>query len=181
MADEDPKATETAADDGAPKKKLNVKALMLIGGVVITQVLLVVVVVLVVKGLSGSKPEEAAATEVVAPPAPEMVEVPVTGDNPMDKIRAINAKSGRVVIWLLRVHLRVPKSQKEKVEEQLAANANTVRQAISETVGESQPFLLEREANHATLKRQIRYKLNKILGKGVVEEVVISECMPTSP
>lgn len=181
MADEEVRGTETAADDAAPKKKMNIKALMLIGGVVMTHVLVAALVVFVARGMSGSKPEKVDAAEAVEPAVVEMVEVSATGSNPIDKIRAINAKSGRVVIWLLKVHLRVPKSQKERVETQLAANANTVRQSISETVGESQPFLLEREANHATLKRQIRYKLNKILGKGVVEEVVISECMPTSP
>lgn len=83
-----------------------------------------------------------------------------------------------MVCWMLKVYLQVPKDQANHVAEQLKVNQNFVRQEILTIVGSCPPAILEQEADHATLKRQIRYALNKVLGKGTVNAVLISECIP---
>ena len=79
---------------------------------------------------------------------------------------------------MLKVHLQVPAGQEEFVEKRLSANENFVKQEITTIVGACDPVLLEQEADHATLKRQIRFALSKVVGKGTINDVLISECIP---
>ncbi len=48
---------------------------------------------------------------------------------------------------------------------------------ILRIVGESDPTLLEQEPDLATIKRQISFALSRLLGKGTVQQVLISECL----
>ena len=177
MAEEEVTTDGTAENEDAAKKKLNLKSLLMIGGWVLAQGLIVLVVLWFAKS-GNSTPAPAAAAEVAG--QPEFVEVSVIPNDPDAKIKAINAKSGRLVYWMLKVHLQVPKPQLDYVTKRLEANENFVKQEISTIVSACDPVLLEQEADHATLKRQMRFALNKVLGKGTINDVLISECIPAT-
>ena len=173
-------AAETPAEgEAAPKKKLNLKALLMVGGCLAAQAVIVLVVLFFAKAANETAPQEAAAAEVPAA-EPELVEISVTPNAASEKIRAINAKKGRLVYWGLKVFLQIRKADFEPVKEKLITNENFVKQEIARIVADCEPFLLEQEADHATLKRQIRFALNGVLGKGTINEVLISECIPAT-
>ncbi|HOI54642.1 MAG TPA: hypothetical protein PLP01_05300 [Phycisphaerae bacterium] len=180
MADEKQAAEQTPEGEGAPKKKFNVKAIVLIGGFVALQAVLTLVIVWAVRGASGAGPQpaEAAETAQTAPTADDLVVVPALPNDSENKVVAVNAQRGRLVYWALKVSLRVPKGQEETLKAQLIANEDLIRDKISTVVGKCDPVILEQEADHATLKRQIRFALSSVLGKGAVSEVVIPQCIP---
>jgi flagellar basal body-associated protein FliL len=183
MAEEKPK-TADAADAPAegeekPKKKLNLKAIILVGGFLVFQVIVVLIVLMFVKSANDHGPEtaEAATTATTEPSEPELMEMSLTPATPDQRIRAINSKGGTTVFWGLRIFLQIRKADEEHVKTKLTANENLVRQEVLRIVGESDPSLLEQEADLATIKRQISFALGRLLGKGTVQQVLISECL----
>ena len=175
MAAEEPRSEETTAE--TPKKKFNFKTIAIIGGFAVLQAVVVVVILYVVRG-AHSTPEAAAAT-TAAPAEEEVVTVPVLVSDPDAKIQAVNTRSGQLTYWTLKVSLRVPAAQQDYITERLKKNEDLVKQEITTVVAGSDPIILEQEADHATLKRKIRYALNGILGKGTINEIVIPECLPS--
>ena len=176
MADEKQAAAEEPAADEKPKKKLNLKALLMVGGCLAAQAV-IVMVVLYFAGAANKEPQHAAAAEPQAEEAQETVEICVTPNTPNEKIKAINSKKGSVHYWVLKVYLQVRTADFERVKTKLVANENLIKQEISRIVADCEPFLLEGEADHATLRRQIRFALAGVLGKGTVNDVLISECI----
>ncbi len=178
MADGKPKDQETTEEETKQKKKLNLKTILLIGGCAVAQALIVLVALWVFKSATDTAPPQAEGAEQAS--GIEVEEVPVIPSEPEAKIKAVNAKSGRLVYWSLKIHLQVPKPQKDYVVKRLKQNENFIKQEITTIVAACDPVILEQEADHATLKRQIRFALNKIPGKGTVNEVLISECIPAT-
>lgn len=177
MADEKKEAPEaTAESEEKPKRKLNLKALLMVGGCLAAQAIIVLVVLFFARAANETPQVVEAAATVSTDP--EMVEISVTPKDPSEKVRAINAKKGRLVYWGLKVFLQIRKADFELVKEKLITNENYVKQEIARIVADCEPFLLEQEADHATLKRQIRFALNSVLGKGTINEVLVSECIP---
>jgi len=174
----DRQEAETEAQvPGGEKKKLNIKTILLVGAFVVLQVVLTVVIVWAFKGATGTGPHKAEAKES-AEDERQFVLVPALPDDPSNKIVAVNAQRGQLVYWALKVSLRVPKGQEEDLTERLIANEALIKEKINTVVRACDPIILEQEADHATLKRQIRFALNGILGKGTIGQVVIPECIP---
>lgn len=172
MADEE--KVEGAEGEGDAKKKPNLKSLILIGSWVVVQIAVVAVVLIVARmGAQGPAPAQASQKNDDAP----TVELPVNLASPDAKITAMNAKSGQVNYWQLRVYLRVPADQEKYVRERIESNQEYIKQEIITLVADADPVQLETEADHATLKRQIRFALHKVLGKGIINDVIISECI----
>ncbi|MBN2583255.1 MAG: hypothetical protein JXL80_09310 [Planctomycetes bacterium] len=180
MAEEKQAAEETPEGEGGGKKKFNLKTIILIGGFVALQAVLTVVIVWAVRGSSGAGPQtvQAAEEQKTDENDDEFVLVPALPNDEENKVVAVNAQRGRLVYWALKVTLRVPRGQDETLKERLIANEDLIRDKISTVVGKCDPVILEQEADHATLKRQIRFALNSVLGKGAISEVVIPQCIP---
>jgi flagellar basal body-associated protein FliL len=180
MAEEPVEKKESAAapvaeEGGAKKSKLK-KLILILGGFVVVQAMVVGVAVMVIKWATNPAPVQA-KTETV-PVHEEMVLVSVLPKENDGKIRAVNARSGQLVYWSIKVSVRVPSGQAKEITERLIANADLVKQEITTVVAACDPDILQQEADHATLKRQICFALNTILGKQMVSEVVIPECLP---
>jgi flagellar basal body-associated protein FliL len=181
MADEKQVAEATPETEGPAKRKINVKAIALIGGFVTLQAVLTLVIVWAVRGASGAGPQAVQAapdTADIGPAEADLVLLQALPNDSENKIVAVNAQRGRLVYWALKVSLRVPRGQEVALKERLIANEDLIRDKISTVVGKCDPVILEQEADHATLKRQIRFALNSVLGKGAVSEVVIPQCIP---
>jgi len=166
---------EQTAEGETGKKQINLKSILMIAGFAVGQIVIIFVAVWVVKSMTHT-PAPIQAHEVVG--QPDMVELALNPKDPEAKIKAVNAKSGQIVYWVLKIHLQVPKSQADYVAQRLESNQNFIKQEITTIVGACDPVLLQQEADHATLKRQIRFALSKVLGKGTVNAVLISECIP---
>lgn len=175
---EEQRARETEAEESQGEKKgLNVKTMVLVGIFVVLQAVLTVVIVWAFKGATGTGPQKAEANQAVED-EPQFVIVPALPNTPSNKIVAVNAQRGQLVYWALKVSLRVPVGQEEHLKERLIANEDLIKEKINTVIRACDPTILEQEADHATLKRQIRFALNSILGKGTISEVVIPECIP---
>lgn len=186
MADEAEKIEgaedEQEEESGSGKsRKINVKAIAIIGGTVLMQALIVLLVAWVVKGVGEGAPgpQDAAAAESV-PDDEKMNILSVTPSNPDARITATNGSLGDERYWSLKVCVRVPEQGADALTAKLLENEPLIRQEIQTVIRGSDAGILKREADYATLKRQIRNALNKILGKGAIEEVVIPECIPSS-
>jgi len=175
MAEEKDVGEQPSEEGEGTKKKINLKAIVMIAGCAVGQVVLILVVLWFAKSATNT-PVPIQAAEMVG--QPDMVEISITPKDPDAKIKAVNAKSGQIVYWVLKVHLQVPKAQADYVSDKLEANEHFVKQEITTIVSACDPVLLQQEADHATLKRQIRFALSKVLGKGTVNAVLISECIP---
>ena len=177
MAEKHEAEAEGQETEGQKKKGLNIKTILLVGGLVVLQAVLTVVIVWALKGATGTGPQTAEAKQG-AEDEPQFVLVPALPNDPTNKIVAVNAQRGQLVYWALKVTLRVPKGQEEGLKERLIANEDLIKEKINTVVRACDPVILEQEADHATLKRQIRFALTGILGKGAIGEIVIPECIP---
>ena len=164
------------AEEGGEKKSKLKKLILVLGGFVVVQALVVAVAVVVIKTATSAAP--AAVKAETTPAHEEMVLVSVLPKESDGKIRAVNARSGQLVYWSIKVSVRVPAAQAKEITDRLIANADLVKQEITTVVAACDPDILQQEADHATLKRQICFALNTILGKQMVSEVVIPECLP---
>lgn len=179
---EEKENTELAAEKSAGKTgKFKVKTLAIIGGTVVVQALIVLVVAWAVKGVGTGAPgpQTVLAAESVTDEE-KMTILSVTPSEPDAKILAVNGTDGDMKYWSLRVCVRVPEQGADALTAKLKANEALVRQEIQTVIRGSDANILKREADYATLKRQIRNALNKILGKGAVDEIVIPECISSS-
>ncbi len=169
---------ETEGQETEDKKKgLNIKTIALVGGLIVLQAVMTVVIVWAFRGATGTGPQTAEAKQA-GEEEPEFVLVPVLPDDPTNKIVAVNAQRGQLVYWSLKVTLRVPKGQEKELRKRLIANQDLIKEKINTVVRAADPVILEQEADHATLKRKIRFGLIGILGKGTVGDIVIPECIP---
>ena len=174
----DGQQAETGAQEtGGEKKKRNIKTILLVGAFVVLQVVLTVVIVWAFKGATGTGPQKVEAKGSVEDEQ-QFVLVAALPNDPSNKIVAVNAQRGQLVYWALKVSLRVPKGQEDDLKKRLIANEDLIKEKINTVVRACDPTILEQEADHATLKRQIRFALNGILGKGTIGQVVIPECIP---
>ncbi len=182
MADEEETTQEESPEQQGKKGKFNLKTIVIIGGTVLVQALVVLVVAWIVRGVStgAPAPQQAAAAEVEQN-AEKMAILSVTPSDPDAKITAINGQDGDLKYWSIRVCVRVPEQGADALQTLLKDNEPLIRQEIQTVIRASDAVILKREADYATLKRQIRNALNKVLGKGAtIEEVVIPECIPSS-
>ena len=177
MAEEQQAQAETRAGKGPKKKASGVRTIMLVGVFVVLQTAIVLVVLWALKSATDTGPQRAEARQA-GDETPQLVSVPALPGDPDNKIVAVNAQRGELVYWSLKVTLRVPKGQEEGLRASLIANEDLVREKINTVIRGSDPMILKREADHATLKRQIRAALNSVLGKGAIGEVVIPQCIP---
>lgn len=96
------------------------------------------------------------------------------------EFRAPNKVSGRMYLYDVAIEAQVMgknfDSVQKKVEERKALISDRVRTIIAQ----SDPEKLngQVEPGLETLKRQVKYQLDEIVGDGVIEEVLIPRCIP---
>jgi flagellar basal body-associated protein FliL len=108
----------------------------------------------------------------VDPKAPAEVEVL--------SIRASNRQSGRTFFYDVQIKIITRASHEEKVKSSIAAKAGLIQDRIRTIIAQSEPAKLQGEVEPGleTLKRQVKYQLDEIIGEGFVEEVLVHCCVP---
>jgi flagellar basal body-associated protein FliL len=96
------------------------------------------------------------------------------------EFRAPNKVSGKMYLYDVAIEAQVMgknfDSVQKKVEERKALISDRVRTIIAQ----SDPEKLNGQAEPGleTLKRQVKYQLDEIVGEGAIEEVLIPRCIP---
>lgn len=95
------------------------------------------------------------------------------------EFKAPNKQSGRTYLYDLSIYILVKGENKAKVEPLITERDALIKDRIRTIVGQSDPEKLGgSEPGLETLRRQVRYQLEEILGEGLVEEVLIPRCIP---
>jgi flagellar basal body-associated protein FliL len=93
-----------------------------------------------------------------------------------------NLKTGRQFLYDTEVYITVRKRDETAVTNALAAQKAQIAMAIGTVVRQSDPAFLQ-EATYATLRRQIKAKLDEMFdkdpdGQSIVQEVLVTRCIP---
>lgn len=187
--DKKPEAAAPAAGHGADKKEaakgggLMSKTPVMLGGVMLIEA---VVLFAGFKFLGGS-PKPADAAEAVVdehgkPLAPKtddhakkkVVEVPVLD------FRATNKVSGRTFLFDVSIYARVPGDKEEEVKGKIKSHEALIKDRLGTIIRQSDPEKLggSAEPGLETLRRQVKYQLDEIIGESMVEEVLVPRCIP---
>lgn len=91
--------------------------------------------------------------------------------------KASNKQSGRMFLYDVSIVISVHGVNEEKAKSTLADNDARVKDRIRTIVAQSPPEKLA-EPGLETLRRQVKYQLDQILGDNVVDEVYVPRCIP---
>jgi flagellar basal body-associated protein FliL len=189
----DKKPDAAAAKDGAKKdgaaaeKKggggLLTKLPVLLGGVMLIEA----VVLFAGFKFLGSSAKPVQGAEIATAPAPgstggapapavasKTVEIPVVD------FRAPNKQSGRMFIYDVSIFAIVKASVADQVKQTITDSDALIKDRVRTIIAESDPDKLGggSEPGLETLRRQIKFQLDEIVGDGMIDEVLVPRCMP---
>lgn len=198
MSDKAAKKEEPVASEGEKKPKGGIAGLLTKLPVMLGGVMLLEAIVLIVgfKIIAGGPSSASAEIELPAhgetgahgtddghggtthaagpsdPKAPAEVEVV--------SLKASNKQSGRTFFYDVQIKLVTKSSHEEKVKTLIASRAGLIQDRIRTIIAQSEPSKLqgETEPGLETLKRQVKYQLDEIIGEGYVDEVLVPRCTP---
>lgn len=96
------------------------------------------------------------------------------------EFRAPNKVSGRLLLIDVSIYMVVKTEQETSAKEILKAREALIKDRIRTIIAQSEPEKLggEAEPGLETLRRQVKYQLDEIIGEGMVEEVLVPRCIP---
>ena len=190
MADKPDKKPDApaAADKASARAGLLGRTPVLLGGVMLIEA---VVLFAGFKMLGGGTPQAAAGAELAT-----------TENDPHDPhggggkggkgsskkpvellvvdFKAPNKASGRTFLYDVAIYV-VTKPEREKlVKDTLKEREALIKDRVRTIIAQSDPEKLTggSEPGLETLRRQVKYQLDIILGEGVIEEVLVPKCIP---
>jgi flagellar basal body-associated protein FliL len=125
----------------------------------------------------GHEPDPTVGMEIHAPtskPWDASTELPVV------QIRVPNSRGARTMLYSVKVVARVEQSHVEEAKAFLEKRKSTIEDVIGRVIRSADAAHLA-EPGLETLKRQVRYEMNTLMGDAhLIEQVLIPECMPLS-
>jgi hypothetical protein len=183
MADELQRPDDGASADESAKaggiKGMLSKLPVLIGGVMVAEAVLL----LVVFKMMGGGPEAADAhglDDGHGEVAQQVHEQAALVEVPVDSFRAPNRLNGRTYLYDLEISVRVKADVEADVSDKIKASGGLIRDRMNRIVASIDPQKLNGAAEPGleTLRRQVRYQLDLIVGEGLIEEVLVPRCIP---
>jgi flagellar basal body-associated protein FliL len=93
--------------------------------------------------------------------------------------KAENKQSGRTFLYDLSVFVSVKGPDEEKVNSVIKGKEALIQDRVRTIIAESDPEKLGgSEPGLETLRRQIKFQLDEIVGDGVIDEVLVPRCIP---
>ena len=128
----------------------------------------------VVAGADLVQPDTAEGNSATASQAGDWVEIQVVD------FRAPNKVSGRLLLIDVSIFMAVKSQHEQKAKDMLKARGALITDRIRTIIAQSEPERLggQAEPGLETLRRQVKYQLDEILGEGMVEEVLVPRCIP---
>lgn len=165
------------------------KTPVLLGGVMLIEA---VVLFAGFKFLGGGAPHAAGAAEVSdagegeghgegkgksgggADQKKKTVEVPVVD------FRATNKISGRTLLFDVSIFAVVKGDNEERVKNTIKDREALIKDRVRTIIAQSDPEKLGggSEPGLETLRRQVKYQLDEIVGEGMIDEVLVPRCIP---
>jgi len=104
----------------------------------------------------------------------DTVEVPVVD------IRAPNKQSGRTFLYDVSIFAVTKADAQDKVKDLISSRDALIKDRVRTIIAEMDPDKLGggSEPGLETLRRQVKFQLDDILGDGLVIEVLVPRCMP---
>jgi flagellar basal body-associated protein FliL len=104
----------------------------------------------------------------------EVVEMPVV------ELRAPNKQSGRTFLYDISIFAVTRGEHVEKLTRTLKDREALIRDRVRTIIAQSDPEKLGggSEPGLETLRRQVKYQLDEIVGEGLIDEVLVPRCMP---
>lgn len=120
-------------------------------------------------GAKGEGKTDAAASDAKAP-----VEIQVVD------FRAPNKRSGRTFLYDVSIYAVTKAEFADKVKAMISSRDALIKDRIRTIIAESDPDKLGggSEPGLETLRRQVKYQLDEIVGDGLIDQVLIPRCMP---
>jgi len=95
-------------------------------------------------------------------------------------LKASNKQSGRTFFYDVQIKAVVKSGVSEKVKSAISERGGLIQDRIRTIIAQSEPAKLQGESEPGleTLKRQVKYQLDEIIGEGFVEEILVPRCTP---
>jgi flagellar basal body-associated protein FliL len=185
MSDKAEKKSEAAPAEAEGSKEkgkggLLTKLPVLLGGVMVIEALVLGLGFYILK----PKPPAAEGAQLVATDGAsgengsakkgKTVEVAV-GD-----YKALNRTNGRTFLYDLSIFVVVKAENEQKVTDAFKDGKALIEDRIRTIIAESDPDKLGggSEPGLETLRRQVKYQLDRIVGDGLIDEVLVPRCIP---
>ena len=94
--------------------------------------------------------------------------------------KAPNKLTGRTFLYDVSIYLVTRDEHKDKVKQTISEREATIKDRIRTIIAQSDPDKLGggSEPGLETLRRQVKYQLDEIVGEGLIDEVLIPRCIP---
>lgn len=141
------------------------------------------------KFLGGGSPQSASGAHVSGnsehgEAAPPNGAEPVTTNKKNVTVRILdgrftNNQSGRIYIYEVSIHALVKSEAEKQVTETVKDREALINDRVRTTIGKLDPAKLGGgEPGLETLRRQVKYQLDEIIGEGIIDEVLVPRCIP---
>jgi flagellar basal body-associated protein FliL len=96
------------------------------------------------------------------------------------EFRAINKVSGRTLLFDVSIYASVKGDHEEAVKKTIADRKALITDRVRTIIAQSDPEKLGggSEPGLETLRRQVKFQLDEIIGEGMVDEVLVPRCIP---
>jgi len=196
MSDKAEKPKEAKPEDGAaPAKKKGIKALLtklpvILGGAMIIEAILLVGVMKMLSGGPAAAEGAELATEGAHGSSGGGGGHGEEGEGYVDpngmaeivaiEMRAPNKLSGRTFLYDVSIYVSVKNSNLETVKSALEARKALISDRVRTIIAQSDPSKLDggKEPGLETLRRQVKYQLDEMVGPGLIDEVLVPRCIP---
>jgi flagellar basal body-associated protein FliL len=185
-----PKEAAAGHKEGGGKGGLLTKTPVLLGGVMLIEA---VVLFAGFKFVMGG-PKNANAADLTTPVKKEAKDGKEGADgdkagaeDPSDTTelqllgaRFPNKRSGRTFLYDVKIVLSVKKESADKVKAIVTNHDALIQDRVRTIIAESDPDKLGggAEPGLETLRRQVKYQLDEIVGDGLIDDVLIPQCIP---
>ena len=96
------------------------------------------------------------------------------------EFKAPNKQTGRTFLYDVSIFAVAKADHQKAVEETIKAREATIKDRIRTIIAQSDPDKLGggSEPGLETLRRQVKYQLDELVGEGMINEVLIPRCIP---
>lgn len=96
------------------------------------------------------------------------------------EFKAMNKQTGRAFLYDVSIFAVTKGEFEEKVKSTIKDNEALIKDRIRTIIAQSDPEKLGggSEPGLETLRRQVKYQLDEIVGEGVIDEVLVPRCIP---
>jgi flagellar basal body-associated protein FliL len=114
-----------------------------------------------------------------AAPAAEKIDPKKPYEVAIVEFKAPNKKSGRTFLYDVSIYAVVKGKKKQELENAIRDRGALLKDRIRTIIAQSDPEKLgAAEPGLETLRRQVKYQLEEIVGEGIVDEVLVPRCIP---